>query len=100
MSDEEQATAIGRLMMERSQAKRQQALLQYELAGLAEKLAAAAGHLRTLANPESLRTARQVLNILVQDESLARARETVGKLELLGEKIPDLDRKLTEAGVA
>jgi hypothetical protein len=99
MSTDEQMAAIGRMMTERADAKREQACLLHKIQGLAENLNAVGSALRYNLGTENQRRVMPVLEQLIKTGSLEGFAALVENYNSVTIKIGDLEGKLTAAGI-
>jgi len=99
MSTEEQQAAIGRLVMERSEAKRVSALLGQEIGQIKEKLNFLASSLGRTDTQSYLSKSLELTNILISAGGLDALHQKVSEYKLLAQRIEEIDLTLRNAGV-
>jgi hypothetical protein len=99
MSTEDKAAAIGRLVMERQEAKAQYTLLMKEVGDQAKELAALGNMLGSVASSEAEQNGVALLDQLIAKGGLNRLKTTVDQRRGLRSRIEELDKMAAKIGI-
>ena len=99
MSTEEQMSAVGRLAMERSEAKRQMILLGHEAEKLGKIVVEFGGPLIGSCNAESASRALRSLTAFIESGGDSRLRSVLADYISLNSQVSDISVKLRAAGI-
>jgi hypothetical protein len=99
MSTDEQMAAIGRLVTERTTAKREQSLLNHKIQTLAENLTALGGSLRWNLGEQNQRKAVPLLDDLLKAGGLEALKSSLSEYNAVTQRLAMLEDRLKDAGV-
>ncbi len=98
MSTEEQMTMIGRLSVERAEARRECALLESELAKIREKLGSVQSGLSCTGDSRRMAALMGDVEGLIASGGFDRIRKALSELQVASQKITDIGQTLRNAG--